>query len=149
MFVVSWLDMDAFKSVNDTLGFAAGDDLIRAVGLALGDAETSLPGTVVAHVGGDDFLVVTDLDELTAVATELVDRSWTVDELTVTVSLASLVCTVSLVESYRDASRLLAPLKQRAKAVTGSRWVLGRPRSDRVDVLRGRPHPDHSMGQSA
>ena len=51
---------------------------------------------------------------------------------------ASLVCGIDSVRSYRDASRLLAPLKKQAKAVPGSSWVLGRPNSDRVEVLRGR-----------
>jgi hypothetical protein len=66
-----------------------------------------------------------------------------VEGATVTVSLASLVCAVGSVESHREASRLLAPLKQRAKAVARSSWVLGRPGSERVDVLRGR---DHALG---
>lgn len=150
MFVVSWLDVDAFKAVNDTKGFAAGDDLIRAVGLALSDAESVLAGTRVAHVGGDDFLVVTDLDEVGTVAGEIVDRTWTVDDLAVSVSLASLVCAVQSVGSYREASRLLAPIKQHAKGVPGSSWVLGRPRSDRVEVMRGRvPQADHAMGTPA
>jgi diguanylate cyclase (GGDEF)-like protein len=138
MFVVSWLDVDAFKQVNDTKGFAAGDDLIRAIGRALSDLAGRLPGTRVAHVGGDDFLVVSDVDEVGTLAAEVVDRTWTADDLTVTVSLASLVCAVGSVESYREASRLLAPLKKRAKEVGRSSWVLGRPNSDRVDVLRGR-----------
>jgi diguanylate cyclase (GGDEF)-like protein len=138
MFVVSWLDVDAFKQVNDTKGFAAGDDLIRAIGRALSDLTARLPGTRVAHVGGDDFLVVTDVDEVGTVASEVVDRAWTADGMTVSLSLASLVCAVGSVESYREASRLLAPLKKRAKEVGRSSWVLGRPKSERVDVLRGR-----------
>lgn len=138
MFVVSWLDVDAFKQVNDTKGFAAGDDLIRAIGRALSDLAARLPGTRVAHVGGDDFLVVTDVDEVGALATELVDHEWVAEGVVVTVSLASLVCAVGSVDSYREASRLLAPLKKRAKEVGRSSWVLGRPKSDRVDVLRGR-----------
>jgi diguanylate cyclase (GGDEF)-like protein len=138
MFVVSWLDMDGFKRVNDTKGFAAGDDLIRAIGRALSDLAARLPGSRVAHVGGDDFLVVTDVDEVGTIATEVVDRVWTADGMTVSVSLASLVCAVGSVESYREASRLLAPLKKRAKEVGHSSWVLGRPKSDRMDVLRGR-----------
>lgn len=150
VFVVSWLDVDSFKSVNDTKGFAAGDDLIRSVGMALSDAESTLPGTRVAHVGGDDFLVVTDLDEVATVANGLVDRTWTVDELTVTVSLASLVCAVRSVGSYREASRLLAPIKRHAKSVENSSWVLGRPRSDQVEVLRGgAPHAGRAMGTPA
>ena len=143
MFVVSWLDVDKFKSVNDTKGFAAGDDLIRGIGRVLADLAAKLSGTRVAHVGGDDFLVVTDVDEVGTLATEVVDRTWRVEDTSVSVSLASLVCAVGSVESHREASRLLAPLKQRAKAVARSSWVLGRPKSDRVDVLRGR---DHAVG---
>jgi diguanylate cyclase (GGDEF)-like protein len=143
MFVVSWLDVDKFKIVNDTKGIVAGDDLIRALGRVLSDLAVALPGTRVAHVGGDDFLVVTDVDEVGTLATEVVDRTWRVDGTVVTVSLASLVCAVGSVTSHREASRLLAPLKQRAKAVPRSSWVLGRPKSDRVDVLRGR---DHAVG---
>lgn len=143
MFVVSWLDVDRFKTVNDTKGFAAGDDLIRAIGRVLSDLTAKLPGTRVAHVGGDDFLVVTDVDEVGTLATEVVDRTWRADGTAVSVSLASLVCAAGSVGSHREASRLLAPLKQRAKAVPRSSWVLGRPRSDRVDVLRGR---DQAVG---
>lgn len=138
MFVVAWLDVDSFKSVNDTAGFAAGDDLIRAIGRELAAAEATMPGTRVSHVGGDDFLTVTDLDEIAPLAGRLVDTAWDTEGVPVTVSLASLVCGVQSVRSYREASRLLAPLKKRAKAVAGSSWVLGRPESDRVHVLRGR-----------
>jgi diguanylate cyclase (GGDEF)-like protein len=138
MFVVSWLDVDGFKQVNDTKGFAAGDDLIRAIGRTLSDLSARLAGTRVAHVGGDDFLVVTEVDEVGTLATEVVDQAWSAEGMAVSVSLASLVCAVGSVESYREASRLLAPLKKRAKEVGRSSWVLGRPKSDRVDVLRGR-----------
>ncbi|HEV2780440.1 MAG TPA: GGDEF domain-containing protein [Actinophytocola sp.] len=138
MFVVAWLDVDSFKSVNDTVGFAAGDDLIRALGQALSDAESDLPGTRVGHVGGDDFLVVADLDEIAPLAERLVDPLWTIEGMTVSVSLATLVCGIDSVGSYREASKLLAPLKKQAKAVPGSSWVLGRPNSQRVDILRGR-----------
>lgn len=140
MFVVSWLDVDKFKTVNDTKGIVAGDDLIRALGRVLSDLAAKLPGLRVAHVGGDDFLVVTDVDEVGTLATEVVDRTWRVEGAVVTVSLASLVCAAGSVESHREASRLLAPLKQRAKDVPRSSWVLGRPKSDRIDVLRGREH---------
>jgi diguanylate cyclase (GGDEF)-like protein len=138
MFVVAWLDVDGFKSVNDTAGFAAGDDLIRTIGHELADAEASMPGVRVGHVGGDDFLVVTDVDEIAPLAERLVDPLWTVEGLTVSVSLASLVCGLDSVHSYHEVSRLLAPLKKQAKAVPGPSWVLGRPDTDRVEVLRGR-----------
>ncbi|MEV4316330.1 GGDEF domain-containing protein [Actinocrispum sp. NPDC049592] len=140
MFVVAWLDVDAFKRVNDTLGLAAGDDLIRGFGRALDQAASTRPGVLVGHVGGDDFLLVTDLDEISPLAGMLLDEDWSAEGMPVTVSLASLICGVNTVASYSEASRLLAPLKQQAKAVSGSSWVIGRPGSDRVDVLRGRAH---------
>jgi diguanylate cyclase (GGDEF)-like protein len=151
MFVIAWLDVDSFKTVNDSLGFAAGDDLIRLIGQALTDAESSMPGIRVGHVGGDDFLAVTDLDEIGPLAARLVDPQWTIEDLTVSVSLASLVCGVHSVTSYREAAKLLAPLKKQAKAVPGSSWVLGRPGSDRIEILRGRarePTPRHARAVS-
>jgi diguanylate cyclase (GGDEF)-like protein len=136
-FVAAWLDIDAFKAVNDTAGFAAGDDLIRALGAALTELAGRLRRMRVSHVGGDDFLVVCDVDEIATVAGALLDRRWSADGLPVTVSLATLVCASGAIGSYQEVSRLLAPLKKRAKEVPGSSWVLGRPGSDRVEVLRG------------
>ncbi|PKV95590.1 diguanylate cyclase/phosphodiesterase [Amycolatopsis echigonensis] len=136
-FVAAWLDVDSFKSVNDNAGFAAGDDLIRALGETLTDLSRRLPRMRVSHVGGDDFLIVCDVDEIGTVAAALLDTRWSAEGMPVTVSLATLVCGSGTIPSYRDASRLLAPLKKRAKAVPGSSWVLSRPGSDRVEVLRG------------
>ncbi|WP_037321045.1 GGDEF domain-containing protein [Amycolatopsis orientalis] len=136
-FVAAWLDVDSFKTVNDTAGFAAGDDLIRTLGRTLTDLESRLRRMRVSHVGGDDFLIACDVDEIGTVAAALLDTPWSADGMPVTVSLATLVCGNGAIRSYKDASRLLAPLKKRAKEVPGSSWVLGRPGSDRVEVLRG------------
>lgn len=136
-FVAAWLDVDSFKQVNDTAGFAAGDELIRELGRALTELASGHRRMAVGHVGGDDFLIACDVDEIAAVAARLLDTVWSAEGLPVTVSLATLVCGTGSIVSYREASRLLAPLKKRAKAVPGSSWVLGRPGSDRVDVLRG------------
>ncbi|WP_312872834.1 EAL domain-containing protein [Kibdelosporangium persicum] len=147
MFVIAWLDVDAFKAVNDSLGFAAGDDLIRMFGRAIGEAAAAMPNVLVGHVGGDDFLLVTDLDEISALAGVLLDTEWSAEGMPVTVSLAALVCGVNSVSSYREASARLAPLKKQAKAVPGSSWVLGRPGSERVDVLRGRAARGQTQAQ--
>ncbi|MTD58738.1 bifunctional diguanylate cyclase/phosphodiesterase [Amycolatopsis pithecellobii] len=139
--VVAWLDVDSFKRVNDTAGFAAGDDLIRALGRTLSDLNTKLPSVTVSHVGGDDFLIACDIDEITTVADTLLDAPWAADGMPVTVSLATVVCTGAMAKSYREVSRLLAPLKKSAKGVRGSSWVNGWTGSDRVAILRGRPVP--------
>jgi EAL domain-containing protein (putative c-di-GMP-specific phosphodiesterase class I)/GGDEF domain-containing protein len=137
IFAVSWLDIDSFKAVNDTAGFSAGDDLIRAIGRSLTDAATSLSSVQVGHVGGDDFLLVSDLDDLVPLAELVLDPPRSAGEVCVTLSLATLVCTQSTVGSYDEVSSKLAPLKQYAKSLTGSSWVMSRPGSDRIEVLRG------------
>lgn len=139
IFAISWLDVDSFKWVNDNAGFAAGDDLIRHLGRGLTDVAAPLRNACVGHIGGDDFLVVCELDDLVKVATAVLDPDRRVNGRSITVSMATLVCAAGSVADHRETSRLLAPLKQQAKSLRGSSWVLGRPGSSRTDVLRGQP----------
>ena len=55
------IDLDDFKSVNDTLGHDAGDRLLVELGQRL--VEVVAPGDVVARLGGDEFVVVSCLAE--------------------------------------------------------------------------------------
>jgi diguanylate cyclase (GGDEF)-like protein len=51
-----FLDVDHFKSINDTLGHAAGDAVLKAFAQRLAQAVRTTD--TVARLGGDEFVVV-------------------------------------------------------------------------------------------
>ena len=53
---VMFLDVDGFKSVNDSHGHAVGDVVLREIGRRLAGAIR--PADFVARLGGDEFLVI-------------------------------------------------------------------------------------------
>jgi diguanylate cyclase (GGDEF)-like protein/PAS domain S-box-containing protein len=69
---VLFIDLDEFKTVNDSLGHSAGDDLLRVAS----DRLTSClrQGDTAARLGGDEFAVLIDDLETPEHATEIAER---------------------------------------------------------------------------
>jgi diguanylate cyclase (GGDEF)-like protein/PAS domain S-box-containing protein len=67
------LDIDRFKSVNDTYGHAAGDAVLREVSRRM--RESAIPGSLVARTGGEELAVVLedvrDIEAVVALAEQL------------------------------------------------------------------------------
>jgi diguanylate cyclase (GGDEF)-like protein len=55
-FSLLFVDIDGFKSVNDTQGHEAGDAVLREIGRRL--SEITQSGEFVARLGGDEFIVI-------------------------------------------------------------------------------------------
>jgi diguanylate cyclase (GGDEF)-like protein len=83
-FAVHCLDLDHFKTVNDTLGHPIGDELLKLVALRL--IEAVPPTDFIARIGGDEFAVVQtnvsrpeQCSQLASRIVELVSRPYDID----------------------------------------------------------------------
>ena len=74
VFAVLCLDLDHFKSVNDTLGHAYGDDLLKQMAHRM--RERARGALSIARMGGDEFAILMPCAEAEVrdIAQELVDR---------------------------------------------------------------------------
>ncbi|WP_085034277.1 EAL domain-containing protein [Ensifer aridi] len=68
------IDLDRFKQINDTMGHAAGDEILRhAAGLLRSNARES---DFVARIGGDEFVIIRaggSSEEDTALASRIIE----------------------------------------------------------------------------
>jgi diguanylate cyclase (GGDEF)-like protein len=73
-FALAYADLDYFKPFNDHYGFSRGDEVIRMAGrLILGIVKAKQPrGSFVGHIGGDDFIFITDIDLAEEAAAEII-----------------------------------------------------------------------------
>jgi diguanylate cyclase (GGDEF)-like protein len=116
-FVLAFVDIDGLNAVNDSLGHAAGDDLLRRVADTL---QTNLrPYDLIIRVGGDEFVCGMQDVHLAVAEERLADVNADLamtQHASVTVGLAQL-----------EASESVEDLIRRADADLHRRRGRGRP----------------------
>ncbi|MFD9075052.1 putative bifunctional diguanylate cyclase/phosphodiesterase [Streptomyces lasiicapitis] len=142
-FGLCYLDLDGFKTVNDSLGHAAGDRLLVEVADRLQSCATA-PGEMVARLGGDEFVALTtgpdtehEVDELAGRIMHALSTPIRVEgrELTVRGS-------IGIVEgpaAERGAAEVLRSADitmYRAKHAGGNRYELADPEADARAITR-------------
>jgi diguanylate cyclase (GGDEF)-like protein len=122
---VLFLDLDRFKVVNDSLGHASGDDLLRVMAGRLRDV--ARPSDLVARFGGDEFtMLVRESDATTgsSVAEEVrqalavpADLGESLVDLTTSIGVAVALPEVRIEaeELVRDADAAMYRAKERGR----------------------------------
>ncbi|MEU5367301.1 EAL domain-containing protein [Streptomyces sp. NPDC005925] len=142
-FGLCYLDLDGFKTINDSLGHAAGDRLLVEVADRLESCVTA-PGEMVARLGGDEFVALTtgpgtrrQVDELAERIMNALLTPISVDgrELTVRVSIG-IVEGPAGERSPAEVLRSADITMYRAKAAGGNRCELADPEADARAITR-------------
>uniref|UniRef100_UPI00356833F6 putative bifunctional diguanylate cyclase/phosphodiesterase n=1 Tax=Actinotalea sp. TaxID=1872145 RepID=UPI00356833F6 len=103
-FAVLYLDLDRFKDVNDTLGHAAGDEVLREVAGRLGAVTAGDTDALAARLAGDEFVVVTRVADEPA-ARELAARLYDTVARPIVVAERALVVRPSIGIALADGRR--------------------------------------------
>ncbi|MDF2938155.1 MAG: RNase stability modulator [Paenibacillaceae bacterium] len=146
-FVVVYADLDHFKWYNDRFGFQKGDEMIQLTADVLQQSVSACghPRDFVGHIGGDDFIVMSQTREPEQLCEEIIRRFRLGVELlmedaeewgTVTdrnnrpveggglhLSLSLLICEFRERITLDHISETAAALKKKAKSTTGSLYV--------------------------
>ncbi|MGW3356118.1 putative bifunctional diguanylate cyclase/phosphodiesterase [Streptomyces bungoensis] len=142
-FGLCYLDLDGFKTINDSLGHAAGDRLLVEVADRLQSCATA-PGEMVARLGGDEFVALTTGPDTEREVDELAERIMNALVTPISIDGRDLMVRGSLgiVEGpagERTAAEVLRSADitmYRAKSAGGNRWELADPEADARAITR-------------
>jgi diguanylate cyclase (GGDEF)-like protein len=156
-FAVCYIDLDDFKAYNDRYGFFAGSEVIKLTAQVVIEATNKYgeDDDFVGHIGGDDFIVVTEMERAPLIADEIIsvftsripehyepedrmrgcivskDRGGNINKFPImTISVAIVHNTYRKIEHPGKVAQIAAELKKYAKSMEGSNYVFDRRRRD-------------------
>ncbi|HEV2413712.1 MAG TPA: response regulator [Candidatus Dormibacteraeota bacterium] len=154
-FAVLYPDIDSFKSYNDHYGFLRGDDVIKTLATIILEVleENHSNRHFAGHVGGDDFVILTEPGLAETIAAEITkrfdesvpalydpddrERGWIESEERngnllrsplVSVSIGIVIAEPGSYSSPAAVAARASEVKGVAKRMPGSKWVLDRRR---------------------
>jgi len=84
-FALLYIDLDKFKTINDTKGHAFGDQILKETALRL--KQSTRNSDTIARIGGDEFVVLlektsnkNDVEAMTKALTKSLNRAFTVND---------------------------------------------------------------------
>ncbi|OGV63458.1 MAG: diguanylate cyclase [Lentisphaerae bacterium RIFOXYC12_FULL_60_16] len=129
-FAVLFMDIDHFKTVNDTWGHAIGDRVLRLIAQTLRDSSRSFD--IVGRWGGEEFVVIADNVENTLLQTIAERYRVLIESSSLPVESGSLRVTISIgasvVQPTDDPSHLISRADQcmyRSKREGRNRVTIG------------------------
>ncbi|MGC5324490.1 GGDEF domain-containing protein [Brevibacillus sp. SYSU BS000544] len=148
-FMVIYCDLDRFKWFNDQYGFEIGDKIIQHTAQLLRESvvHNGNSNDFVGHIGGDDFIIVTNVYAAKEIAAYIITSfptyfkdietkyRKTLDEPQLSISLAGLICSKQRYQSVIEISEQAAKLKRRAKQQPGNVYVTDHDESPRLIAL--------------
>ncbi len=150
-FAVAYCDLDNFKAYNDFYGFLKGDAIIHQTAriIVMAVEQLGAQGDFVGHIGGDDFVFITEPDRVVAVCEAIITefdrlsplfydvearRRGMIDQFDregnpktfplMSISIGVISSLNHAISHFAEVGDLAADLKKRAKAYKGSTFLL-------------------------
>lgn len=152
-FAVCYADLDNFKAYNDRYGYVKASEVIKIAAEIVHEVTKRVAGPTafVGHVGGDDFVVITDADMTEPVCQSIVEafdreiiNHYNAEDLAkgaiegtdrygvhrvfpiMTISIAAVICQQGMYDSAVNIAKTAAELKEYLKAKSGSNYFINR-----------------------
>lgn len=151
-FAVLYCDLDNFKAFNDKYGFEQGDCVLKFTAALLTamllEVVNDISNTLLGHIGGDDFIIVTDQDKAEKLCKSIVrefdekivkyyepedvrqkyimvaNRKGKMEQFPLmSISIGVVHNQSKKFTSYIEIGEVAAQLKKTAKKISGSSWL--------------------------